>query len=50
MLTGGWTNAQTIGFVTAVLQNSALKWCDALTSKDLENQDLEVLKTQQLKS
>ena len=37
--TGGWTNAQTIGFVTTALQDSALRWYDALSSRDLDNQD-----------
>jgi hypothetical protein len=48
--TGGWTNAQTIGFVTTALQDSALKWYDALTSRDLDNQVRVVVKNQLLKS
>jgi hypothetical protein len=28
--TGGWKNAQTIGFVTTALQDSALKWYDEI--------------------
>jgi hypothetical protein len=43
--TGGGTNALTIGFVTTALQDSAQKCYDALSSKDLDNQDWEVLKT-----
>ncbi len=48
--TGGWTNAQTIGFVTTALQDSALRWSDALSSRYIDNQDWEVVKTQLIKS
>jgi hypothetical protein len=48
--TGGWTNDQTIGFVTTALQDSALKWYDALLSRDLDNKHWEIVKTQLIKS
>ncbi len=48
--TGGWTNDQTIGFVTMALQDFGLKWYDALSSRDLDNKDWEVVKTQLIKS
>jgi hypothetical protein len=47
---GGWTNDQTIGFVTTALQDSALKWHDALSSRDLDKKNWEVVKTQFIKS
>jgi hypothetical protein len=37
--TCSWTNDQTIRFVTTALQDSALKWYDALSSRDLVNKD-----------
>ncbi len=37
--TRAWTIAQAIGFVTTALGDSALKWYNALTSRDLNNQD-----------
>jgi hypothetical protein len=48
--TGGWTNDQTIGFVTTALQDSALNWCDALSSRDSDNKDWVIVKTQLIKS
>jgi hypothetical protein len=47
---GGWTNDQTIRFVTTALQDSALKWYDTLSLRDLDNKDWKVVKTQQSKS
>jgi hypothetical protein len=44
LATGSWTNDQTIGFVTTVLQDSALKWYNALSSRDSDNKDWEVVK------
>jgi hypothetical protein len=37
--TGGWTSAKSNGFVTTALQDTASKWYDALTSRDLDSQD-----------
>jgi hypothetical protein len=48
--TGGWTKKQTIGFVTNALYDSALKWYDALSSRDLDKKDWEAVKTQLIKS
>jgi hypothetical protein len=48
--TGGWINNQTIGFVTTTLQDSALKWYVALSSRVLDNKAWEVVKTQLIKS
>jgi hypothetical protein len=40
----------TIGFVTMALQDSALKWYDAFSSRDLDNKYWEVVKIQLIKS
>ncbi len=50
IVSGAWTNAQTIEYVTTALQESALKWYDALSSCVLDNKDWEVVKIQMLKS
>jgi hypothetical protein len=42
------TNDQTIGFVSTALQDSALKWYDGLSSRDLDNKDWEIVKAKQI--
>ena len=37
--TGGWTKEQTIGFVSTAIQDSALEWYNALSSRDLDNKN-----------
>jgi hypothetical protein len=50
IVTVGWTNDETIVFITTGLQDSALKWYDALSLRDLDNKDWEVVKIQLIKS
>jgi hypothetical protein len=45
----GETNPQTIGFVTAALQDLALKSYYGLSSHDLKKKDWEIVETQVLK-